>query len=194
MSEVCICTWSVWHLHDSAKNFGSFGRKAKFQRTLAYVKNSTSQYIAFQMPLVKWLLRWLNLNSFLCIGVSCPELFLPWSLCHWGCVAVVACVPGLSRKASSFSVWIEAVDRSNCELCKWCFISKAPTESHHCRCEIWWRSEEAELCAGFCRCPPPSGDTEQDSLLERCCYPPIHLTVLFLDEWQKVWAFFRGFT
>lgn len=144
------------------------------------------------MPLVKWLLRWLNLNSFLCIGVSCPELFLPWSLCHWRCVAVVACVPGIFTKANSFSMWTAAMDWNSCELCKWCFISTAPAESHHCRCKIWWRSEEAELCAGFCRCPPPSAGTEQDSLLEKVLLSPHTWQSYFLINAKRLKPFLGG--
>lgn len=86
--EVCINILSAWH---QLKILADWEETPSSRELFGICQNSTSKYIVPCMPLVKWL-RWLNLyfNSFLCIGVLWPELFLPWSPCHLGCVAGVA--------------------------------------------------------------------------------------------------------
>lgn len=57
--------------------------KLKSRELLGVYENSTSKYIVPCMPLVKWLLRGLNLcfSFFFGTGVLCPALFPLWSPC-----------------------------------------------------------------------------------------------------------------
>lgn len=120
------------------------------ENSLAYVKNSISKYIVPHMLLVEWVLKWLNLcfNSFLCRGVSHPELFPPWSPCSLGCVAHV---PPWALKESWQLLRVNSSHglKQLLTLQTAFHFQSSGWISLPQRCQIWWRPEEAALWAGF---------------------------------------------